>query len=75
MERPSRWRHRTDEKDFFGYVEYSFEAEEAGTRVTMVIAAEPVGFYGWLGLPLVWLGRNRLYTEQLPRLKQVLEER
>jgi len=75
LERPSRWRHRSDEKDFFGYVEYRFEAEEAGTRVTMLVEAEPVGLYGWLGIPLVWLGRNRAYTEQLPRLKRALEER
>jgi uncharacterized protein YndB with AHSA1/START domain len=74
IERPSLWRHRTDEKDFFGYIEYRFEAEQAGTRVTMLVEAKPVGLYGWLGLPLVWLGRNRAYTEQLPRLKQAMEE-
>jgi uncharacterized protein YndB with AHSA1/START domain len=73
VERPSRWRHRTDETDFFGFVEYRFEARQGGTRVTMLIEAKPVSWYGWLGMPLVWLGRNRAYTEQLPRLKHALE--
>jgi uncharacterized protein YndB with AHSA1/START domain len=74
IERPSHWRHRTDEKDFFGYIEYRFETEGDGTRVTMLVEAKPVGLYGWLGMPLVWLGRNKAYTEQLPRLKRALEE-
>lgn len=74
MERPALWRHRTSETDFFGHIEYRFEADEGGTRVTMTVEARPVGLYGWASLPLVLLGRRRSpYREQLPRLKQVME--
>ena len=71
---PSRWRHRTNETDFFGYVEYRFEPEFAGTRVTMTIEAKPVGLYGWLAAPLMWLRRQKPYAEQLPQLKRAIEE-
>jgi hypothetical protein len=74
-ERPSLWRHRTHEADFFGHVEYRFEPERDGTRVTMTIAARPVGVYGWLAAPLIWLRRTKPYAEQLPQLKRALEER
>jgi uncharacterized membrane protein len=74
-ERPSRWRHRSNETDYRGFVEYRFEPEQAGTRVTMTIEARPVGLYGWLGLPLILLGRgrNKPYAEQLPQLKRAVE--
>lgn len=72
-ERPSRWRHRTNETDFRGYVEYRFEPEQGGTRVTLTIEAKPAGLYGWLGLPLLFLSRNKSYTEQLPQLKRAME--
>jgi uncharacterized protein YndB with AHSA1/START domain len=71
--RPSLWRHRTDEVDFLGQVEYRFEPEENGTRVTLTITAKPVGMYGWLAVPLVLLRRNRPYAEQLPQLKRAME--
>lgn len=72
-ERPSRWRHRTNETDFHGFVEYRFEPEQDGTRVTMTIEAKPAGLYGWLAIPLLLLRREKPYTEQLPQLKRVLE--
>jgi hypothetical protein len=72
-ERPSLWRHRTDESDFFGFIEYRFEPDTSGTRVTMTMTARPKGMYGWLAAPLMLLRRNRAYAEQLPRLKAVLE--
>lgn len=72
--RPSLWRHRTDEVDFRGCIEYRFEPERAGTRVTMTLSAKPVGVYGWLAAPLLWLRRTKIYTEQLPQLKRALEE-
>ena len=74
LERPVCWRHRTNETDFIGEVEYRLDAERGGTRVTMTGEARPATLYGWLAVPLVWLSRNRAYREQLPRLKHVLEE-
>lgn len=76
-ERPSRWRHRTNETDYHGFVEYRFDPDHAGTRVTMTIEAKPAGLYGWLGMPLLLLGRgrNKPYMEQLPQLKRALESR
>jgi hypothetical protein len=71
--RPSLSRHRTDEVDFLGQVEYRFEPEQNGTRVTLTITAKPVGMYGWLAVPLVLLRRNRPYAEQLPQLKRAME--
>jgi uncharacterized membrane protein len=72
-ERPRLWRHRTNETDFRGFIEYRFDAERAGTRVTMTIDAKPAGLYGWLALPLMLLRREQPYKEQLPQLKRVLE--
>jgi len=73
FERPSLWRHRTAESDFKGHVEYRFETEGAGTRVTMTMAARPATLYGWLALPIMALSRNKPYVEQLPRLKGAME--
>ena len=73
FERPSRWRHRTNETDYLGAIEYRFEPEAQGTRVTMSCDVKPVGWYGWLGLPILWLRRGRLYREQLPQLKRAIE--
>ena len=72
-ERPSRWRHRTNETDFRGFVEYLFEPERDGTRVTMTMDAKPKGLYGWLAMPLMLLRREKPYAEQLPHLKRTLE--
>jgi uncharacterized protein YndB with AHSA1/START domain len=72
-ERPSHWRHRTNETDFRGFIEYRFDAEGDGTRVTMTADAKPVGLYGWLAIPMLWLGRGKSYAEQLPQLKRVME--
>jgi len=72
-ERPRLWRHRSNEVDFKGFVEYRFERENNGTRVTMVMAAKPVGLYGWLAMPLLLIGRKKRYREQLPSLKRELE--
>jgi uncharacterized protein YndB with AHSA1/START domain len=72
-DRPSRWRHRTDEADFTGYIEYTFDAEGAGTRVTMTGHAKPVTLYGWAATPLLLLSRNKSYRDQLPALKRALE--
>jgi len=74
VERPRLWRHRTNEIDFRGYIQYTFESEQQGTRVTMSCVVSPVGFYGWLGLPLMWLKGGMSYREQLPQLKRVMEE-
>jgi uncharacterized protein YndB with AHSA1/START domain len=72
-ERPSLWRHRTNETDFNGFIEYRFEPEGNGTRVTMSCEAKPISLYGWLGLPLMWLSRGKSYRDQLPKLKSVME--
>jgi uncharacterized protein YndB with AHSA1/START domain len=72
-ERPSLWRHRTNETDFNGFLEYRFEPERNGTRVTMSCVAKPISLYGWLGLPLMWLARGKSYRDQLPKLKSVME--
>ena len=73
IERPHLWRHRTNEVDFRGYIQYAFEPEQNGTRVTMSCVVQPVGLYGWLGLPLMWLSRGKSYRDQLPQLKRVME--
>jgi uncharacterized protein YndB with AHSA1/START domain len=73
FERPSLWRHRTNETDYLGAIEYRFEPEEQGTRVTMSCNVKPVGLYGWLGMPLMWLRRGKSYKEQLPQLKRAME--
>ena len=73
VERPARWRHRTNEIDFSGYIEYAFQPENNGTRVTMSCVVEPKGLYGWLGLPLLMMNRGKGYAEQLPQLKRALE--
>jgi uncharacterized membrane protein len=75
LEPPALWRHRTYESDFKGYVEYRFEPEGQGTRVTMTIEARPATWYGWLGMPLMALSRNKPYRDQLPQLKRMLEAR
>jgi uncharacterized membrane protein len=74
FERPALWRHRTFESDFRGYIEYRFDIEGAGTRVTMTMDAKPAGLYGWLAIPILALSRNRMYVEQLPQLKRCMEE-
>jgi hypothetical protein len=77
IERPALWRHRTNETDFFGYVEYRFELDGAGTLVTMTMQARPISVYGWLATPLLLLSRRRRrqsYAEQLPNLKRAIEE-
>ena len=72
-ERPSLWRHTVDEVDFLTTVEYRFESIGGGTHVTMRCHIAPVGWYGWIALPLMWLQSGRLYREQLPQLKRSLE--
>jgi hypothetical protein len=73
LEHPSLWRHRMNETDYHGAIEYRFESEEQGTRVTMQCNVKPVGLYGWLGLPLLLMRRGRSYREQLPQLKRAIE--
>ncbi len=73
IERARVWRHRTEETDFIGEVEYHLQPERTGTRVTLSARANPVTLYGWLAVPLLLLNRGRAYREQLPRLKTVLE--
>ena len=72
-ERPRLWRHRTNEGDLRGYVEYRFEPAEGGTTVSMTIVVHPDGIFGWLAMPLMLLQRNKPYAEQLPKLKRALE--
>ena len=72
-DRPSLWRHRTNETDFNGFIEYKFEEESNGTRVKLSCEAKPISLYGWLGLPLMLLARGKPYRDQLPRLKAVME--
>src|SRR5215831_13069000 len=75
FERPSLWRHRTNETDFGGYIEYRFDEESPGvTRVTFRCVITPRSIVGWLAMPQMWLSRNRSYREQLPQLKRALEE-
>ena len=73
FERPRLWRHHTNDRHYGGYVEYRFEPESSGTRVTMTMVAKPKGWYGWLSVPILLLQRQKPYAEQLPRLKQVME--
>jgi hypothetical protein len=72
-DRPSRWQHRTNEPDYHGTIEYRFEAESSGTRVTMRCEVWPASAYGWFGLPILFRRRRRAYREQLPQLKRALE--
>jgi hypothetical protein len=72
--RPSLWRHRTNETDLRGFIEYRFEPDGSGTRVTMTGVAQPATLYGWLAMPLVWLRRGMAYREQLPGLKAAMEQ-
>jgi uncharacterized protein YndB with AHSA1/START domain len=74
FERPSRWRHHTDEPYYDGAIEYTFTPEGEGTRVTLTCTARPLGLYGWLGLPLVWMRAGKSYAGQLPSLKRAMEE-
>jgi hypothetical protein len=71
--RPEVWRHMTDEIDLAGYVEYRFDPEAAGTRVTLTMEAKPISIYGWLAIPILWLRRQRSYVDQLPQLKRAVE--
>lgn len=73
FERPSLWRHRTFESNFKGHVEYRFETESAGTRVTMTLVARPKSLYGWLAMPMMAMSRNKPYADQLPGLKRAME--
>jgi hypothetical protein len=73
FERPALWRHRTNESDFTGCIEYRFDPDRGGTRVTMTMDARPTGLYGWLAVPLMFLRRDKPYAEQLPQLKRALE--
>jgi hypothetical protein len=72
-DRPARWRHRSNETDFRGFIEYRFDEENGGTRVTMIADVKPVGLYGWLAMPLAWLRGGSSYKDQLPQLKRALE--
>lgn len=74
LERPRLWQHRTSERHYDGVIEYTFEPEGAGTRVTMSTRVRPVGLYGWLGLPLLLLRSGRSYAPQLPSLKRAIEQ-
>jgi len=75
FERPSLWRHQTNETDFGGYIEYRFDEEGPNaTRVTFRCVITPRSIVGWLAMPQMWLSRNRSYREQLPQLKRELEE-
>ncbi|HKS07444.1 MAG TPA: SRPBCC family protein [Gemmatimonadaceae bacterium] len=73
-ERPSLWRHHTNETDLTGAIEYAFVAEGDGTRVTMRCDAKPASVYGWLAVPLMFLRRGQAYKDQLPQLKRAMEE-
>jgi hypothetical protein len=73
VERPTLWRHRTDETDFNGHIEYRFDADSAGTLVSMTMEVRPISLHGWLALPLMWLRRRKIYVEQLPNLKRAIE--
>ena len=74
-ERPGLWRHRTAETDFRGYIEYRFDADNGGTRVTLTCQARAANFFGWIALPVLWLRGGQSYREQLPRLKRAMEAR
>lgn len=72
-ERPTLWRHRSNETDFDGFIEYRFDTEPGGTRVTMSCEITPRGMWGWLALPMMWLNRGKSYRDQLPKLKIAVE--
>ena len=72
-EPPTLWRHHTNEKHFRGHVEYRFDPENGGTRATLTMVARPVGLYGWLAMPILWINRPKSYAQQLPQLKQAME--
>ena len=72
-ERPALWRHSTDEAHFTGHVEYRFDDDGGGTRVTFSSVVRPKTLLGWLAMPQLWLARNRPYRDQLPQLKRALE--
>lgn len=74
LDRPRLWQHRTDERHYNGLIEYRFEPDEHGTRVTLSMRVRPLGFYGWLGLPLVYWRSGRFYAPQLPSLKRAIEQ-
>lgn len=74
FDRPRLWQHRTDERHYDGVIEYRFEPDAQGTRVTLSTRVRPVGLYGWLGLPLVYWRSGRLYAPQLPSLKRAIEQ-
>ena len=65
--------HTGDETDLSGHLEYRFERDGTGTRVTMSCAVKPASVYGWLAVPLRVLGRKNSYAEQLPQLKRAME--
>jgi uncharacterized membrane protein len=71
--RPTLWRHRTNESDFSGFIEYRFDSEGDTTRVTMTMEVKPKGLYGWFAMPLMFLRREKPYADQLPQLKRALE--
>jgi hypothetical protein len=73
FERPTLWRHHTAENNFTGHIEYRFEPEGTGTRVTMVCLVKPTTVLGWLAMPQLWLARGKAYREQLPQLKRAME--
>lgn len=72
-DRPSLWRHHTEEKHFKGYIEYRFDPAGGGTRVTMSCDTTPATLYGWFGLPLVLMKSGSVYRGQLPALKRAVE--
>ncbi|HYV99763.1 MAG TPA: SRPBCC family protein [Gemmatimonadaceae bacterium] len=71
---PSLWRHNTGETNYGGYIEYRFDEEQGGTRVTFTCIIKPKTVLGWLAMPQMWLARGKSYRDQLPQLKHALEE-
>jgi uncharacterized protein YndB with AHSA1/START domain len=63
---------RNTEQNVTGVFEYTLTPDGAGTTVTFTCDVRP---HGWMWLLLPWLLKgNRLrYVEQLPRLKQEVE--
>jgi uncharacterized protein YndB with AHSA1/START domain len=74
FDRPRLWQHRTNEPHYDGVIEYTFEPQVTGTRVTLSTRVRPLGLYGWLGLPLVLWKSGRFYAPQLPSLKRAMEQ-
>ena len=69
---PRRLGFRNTASGITGQFEYVLEPEPDGTRITLTADIKPHGL-SWLLLPLVLKTHRARYSEQLDRLKRVIE--